>query len=593
MPGHGLAHARVRLQRGLDGSPLFNPPAKGEVAGPRRLKERRRFHAEAGKILLPRRDLVLGDAAHEVGLHVLGLGLRGVVHVAADVEVTVVGLDDLGFVHQAAVLGDLALVGEDKVDLLDVLGAQLVLVLALGVLAVGVDEEHLVTQGVRLVLVAHQHAGRDARAVEQALGQADDRLYTVSLDKDLADELLLAAAEEHAVGHDGGHVAAGLEAGQHVLDKHQVGLLAGLWTPLAEAAGELHIGAAVVLGEGRVGQHPVELADPAIVQKQWVLQGVAVLDGEARDVVEDHVHVADGPHRAVGVLAVERQVVRVLALLLHILVRLDQEAPRTRGGIVDGVARLGLGELHQEANHLARGIELAALLARAVREELDQVLVSRAQQVRELKVVVHQHESRLVEVVQQVLPLLVGDLGLALDRVEVDVVLQHPGQGVVLVLDGGDGLVEHVADVVLQVLQGRHLLAVLISPGFMPTGANRHKEGLTVGGLVLQEFFNKRRLFLEVCIVSAAKLLPFPVELVRQPLDEQHPKDELLELGSVHLAAQDVRSLQEEGLKLREGYLFGVQYILVHWSYIVAESIFPRKLASAACASPAFLLSVA
>ena len=74
----------------------------------------------------------LGHAADEVGLHILGFRLGRVVHVAADVEVVVVGFDDLGLVDQAAVFGHLPFVGKDKIDLLDVFGAQFVLGLAFG-----------------------------------------------------------------------------------------------------------------------------------------------------------------------------------------------------------------------------------------------------------------------------------------------------------------------------------------------------------------------------------------------------------------------------------------------------------------------------
>ena len=95
----------------------------------------------------------LGHAADQVGLHVLGLGVGRVVHVAADVEVVVVRVDDLRLVHEAAVFRQFALVREDEVDLLDVLGAELVLVLAFGVFAVGIDEEHLAAQRVGLVFV--------------------------------------------------------------------------------------------------------------------------------------------------------------------------------------------------------------------------------------------------------------------------------------------------------------------------------------------------------------------------------------------------------------------------------------------------------
>ena len=158
--------------------------------------------------------------------------------------------------------------------------------------------------------------------------------------------------------------------------------------------------------------------------------------------------------------------------------------------------------------------------------------------------------------VEKVLPLLVRDLGLALHRIEVDVVLQHAGKGVVLVFDCGDGLVEHVADVVLQILERRHQVAILVGPGFVPAGANGDEEGLAVGGLVLQKLCDQLGLVLEVGEVFLSELVPFAVELVGEPLEEQHPEDEFLELGRIHLAAQNVRSLEQEGLELSEGNLF-------------------------------------
>ena len=385
-------------------------------------------------------------------------------------------------------MGQLALVGEDEIDLLDVLGAKPVLVLALCVFAIGVDEEDLVLECVGLALVADQHAGGDARAVEEAGRQADDGLYAVVVDEELADELFLATTEQDPVRHDRRHPAVGLEAGEHVLHEHEVRLLAGLRAPLAEAAGELHAGAVVVLRKRRVGEHPVKLADLAVVEDERVLERVTVLDGGPGDVVEDHVHDADRPDRAVGVLSVEGEVVGVLALLFHVLVGLNEEPAGADRRVVDGVAGLRLGELDEQADDLARGIELTALLAGAVGEELDEVLIGGAEQVGELEIVVDEDEPGLAEVVEQVFPLLVRDLGLALHRVEVDVVLQHPGERIVLVLDGCDGLVEHVADVVLEVFQGRHEIAVLVLPGLVPAGSDGDKESLAVGCLVLKQF---------------------------------------------------------------------------------------------------------
>ena len=167
-----------------------------------------------------------------------------------------------------------------------------------------------------------------------------------------------------------------------------------------------------------------------------------------------------------------------------------------------------LGELHQQAHNFGGRVELSAFLARAVGKELDQVFVGRAKQIGELEVVIDQYELRLVEVVEQVLPLLVGNLGLPFDGVEVDVIFEHPGKGVVFLFNGGNGLIEHVADVVLQVLERRNLIAILVNPAFVPTGAHRNEECLAVGSLVLQQFLDEVRLVLQMCEVLSCGAAP-------------------------------------------------------------------------------------
>jgi hypothetical protein len=102
---------------------------------------------------------------------------------------------------------------------------------------------------------------------------------------------------------------------------------------------------------------------------------------------------------------------------------LDQEAAGADCWIVDGVSGLRLDQLNQEPNHFGGSVELSALLAGAVGKILDEVFVGCSEQIGELEVVVDQYEVGLVEVVEEVLPLLVGDFGLPLDGVEVDVVL--------------------------------------------------------------------------------------------------------------------------------------------------------------------------
>ena len=87
----------------------------------------------------------------------------------------------------------------------------------------------------------------------------------------------------------------------------------------------------------------------------------------------------------------------------------------------------------------------------------------------------------------------------------------------------------------------------------MPAGSHRDKEGLAEGCLVFEQLGDEIRLVFEACEGLLSELLTFAVELVGEPLQEQHAEDELLKLRGVHLAAQEVGGLQEEGLELGEG----------------------------------------
>ena len=273
-----------------------------------------------------------GHAAVEVGADVVRLGRRRVVDVAADVAVEVLGLDLARWARggrrpgsRRARRGERA-VGVD--DARDVLGAEEVLRLALAVVAVGVDEDDVLALG-GACLVHDQDAGRDAGAVEEAGGQADDRLEPAALDEVAARLALVAAAEEHAVGHDGGHLAVGLEHGQHVLDEHEVGLLALLGHPDGEAAGVLDVLLDVVLAEGRIGEDAVEALELAVlVLVLRAADGVLLPDVGVGDAVQQHVHLADRPGGADLLLAGEREVARVAAGLADVVAGLDEHAAR-------------------------------------------------------------------------------------------------------------------------------------------------------------------------------------------------------------------------------------------------------------------------
>jgi hypothetical protein len=109
---------------------------------------------------------------------------------------------------------------------------------------------------------------------------------------------------------------------------------------------------------------------------------------------------------------------------------------------------------------------------------------------------------------------------------------------------------------VLEVLERRDQLAVLIGPGLRASGRGRDEEGLAVGGLVFQQLLDQQLgLIFQMGEVFPAQLLALAVELVGQALEEEHAEDEFLELRGVHLAAQDVGGLEEEGFELGEGDL--------------------------------------
>src|SRR5258708_37100355 len=103
------------------------------------------------------------------------------------------------------------------------------------------------------VFIRKGQEGWDARTVEEAGRKTDDGLDHIIVDEKLANKLFLTATKEHAVWHDSSHMTVRLQACQHVLDEHEVGLFPGFRTPFAEARGELQGRAAVVLCVGRIG----------------------------------------------------------------------------------------------------------------------------------------------------------------------------------------------------------------------------------------------------------------------------------------------------------------------------------------------------
>ena len=266
----------------------------------------------------------------------------------------------------------------------------------------------------------------------------------------LADDPFRAAPEQHAVRHDRGDDAVALEDGQHVLEEHQVGLLAALGgVAVAEPLGVGERGLVVVLAERRVGNHPVEPPQFSASDVLGVGQGVVVPEVCVSDAMQQHVHLRDRPGGPVVLLPGEDEVGGVAAVVGHMVAGIDQHAARARARVVDRHALLWIHEAHHELDDRAGRVELTALLPGRVGEVTDQVLVGGAKQVGEFKVLVAQPILR--EVVDEVTPLAIRHLRGADPPVEVDV-LQHPFQGGVSLLEGAEGLVQPVSHLVVHLV---------------------------------------------------------------------------------------------------------------------------------------------
>ena len=272
------------------------------------------------------RYLGLRDSSQQVRPYVVRFGRRGVIGVAADVEV-VVFLRQFVVTYHGGEAGDVlvAIVGAD--DLLDMLGVQVILRPAFPVFGVSIDEEHLATPlgGLGVFGSNHKDAGGDARAIEDVGGHADDGVEQIVPDETGPNLLLRSSTEQDTMRHDGADHAAGPKYADHVLDEHQVSLLAAL---RAEAVGETlrewDAFRRVVLRERRIGDDPVEPHQLAALLVEWVGEGVSVLQLGVGDVVQDHVHLGNGPGGAVVLLAVEREIPRVAPVFPDVLVRQDE-----------------------------------------------------------------------------------------------------------------------------------------------------------------------------------------------------------------------------------------------------------------------------
>src|SRR5258707_1041384 len=134
-------------------------------------------------VIAKRIDIGLRDAAAQMAVDVLQILRLSAVNVAREVEVVVVlwVSDFLDGYHAGVARIALILPAEGVHDLVDVLFAEAVFRAVLHEALGGVDHKDTLAGG-GVFLVEHKDAGRDARAVKEIRGQADDGLEVARAD---------------------------------------------------------------------------------------------------------------------------------------------------------------------------------------------------------------------------------------------------------------------------------------------------------------------------------------------------------------------------------------------------------------------------
>ena len=142
------------------------------------------------------------------------------------------------------------------------------------------------------------------------------------------------------------------EDGQHVLDEHQVGLLARLGAEaVAEALGERDAVACCSSWlERRIGDHAVEAHAARHPRCARVCEGVVVVGGRHRGCRAAACSSWRWPRRRRCSPGRRAEVLRVAAVLLDVLLGEDEHAARARARVVDAHALVRLGDAHHQAH---------------------------------------------------------------------------------------------------------------------------------------------------------------------------------------------------------------------------------------------------
>ena len=261
-----------------------------------------------------------------------------------------------------------------------------------------------------------------------------------------------------------------------------------------------------------------------------VVETVAMLD-PALDAADGEVHLGQPPGRVVGFLPVDRDVVlRPAAVAGRMRADevdgLHEHAGRTAAGIVNP-APVRLDHLHQQPDHAARGVELAALLALGAGELRQEIFVDAAEHVPRAGLRIP-HPDIAYHVDELPEPLLV-------ERLAGVILRQHILERRVVALDGGHRTVDDLADDRLPRLRLE----------MAPAGVRRYPED------VLREIL--------VAVLGSLRA-PFGqdrgmalLEGVGDVLEEDQPEDDMLVFRGVHRAAQRIGHRPQFGLVAGRG----------------------------------------
>ena len=369
-----------------------------DVAGPVALEQGFAQARADGPIPLQRIHVALWDTAAQMALDVLEVLFLLTVDVAGQVEIEVVLFDFLDRNH-AGELWNLKPPVEDIDDLMDVLGAEAVLGAVFYIARAGVDHEDAFA-GVGILLVYHDDAGRDAGAVKEIGGQADDGLDVALANEIAADVGLGIAPEEDAVGQNASALAGALERAD---DVQQVGVVALLGGRRAEGLEtvvrivlQVDAGAPALVRKWRIGDDVVESLERASLRELGIGQRVARQDERCRVVVQVHVHAGQSAGGRVFFLPIEGG-------LGHCLIgHFEQERSRAACRVVDGSVRGRLGRadaenLRHNAADFGWGVELSFALAALCSEVPHEVLVGISKDVVTIGSVLGEVEGRFLK----------------------------------------------------------------------------------------------------------------------------------------------------------------------------------------------------